>query len=725
MPRFAPNKVVLWDEDAVALPSSSNAPRSRVRTRAKGSDKRSGSEDESDSSAPSTVFSLEKESAERENASSSSSPERGETSLSSVPDVPGVSATRRNTDSTGDAAPSTASLAQDSGESAPLVQVIPDTIEHTHDGSDRLLEAEEDASHLYVVNDAASRRSDSSQGAGLGTRDGRSSPKSPERQKSEKRLPKGAVAAELEFGETVQGIYLAAFDIAANSVREGGEYKGLPSLRATLLLVVLQRRLVIFELGPHLSNVDSSPSWGIRQRSILDVHPEATKCSPTMATIPQTNTVLLAMPGRQRGHVHLSCLAFSNTSHTSITSSMAGSSSIIAAHSGSIASLALSSDGQLLCTASERGTLLRLWSTQIARVRGARRGVPLQAELVGELRRGSNPATILSMAIDPARSLLAAASDKGTVHFFNLEALQDAARRGPRDGGGTGTPARGLASGGRAGGSSAGDHLHGSSLSDHSNRFLPSALHGITQSIPASVMPQFLRAQWSFAQYRIPLHVFSSRTTEGGLQFEERAAPARRSGGRQRFGAEEEEAAAIGDTVVPAPPPKLEGGWDTMRTRLQDIRRGERSTEERIWLTWIPARVDGAESDARGADREVATGPAHTPHAAPYQLIAITNSGSHYRLGVRLRSGRDGDPGPAEDAGGSVVLDMYRQDKKGLTDQRRASAGGLRGSDDEGDALSTAAGAGASAIARAKSSQEGACWLIEHTRFGTRDPWVD
>jgi len=67
----------------------------------------------------------------------------------------------------------------------------------------------------------------------------------------------------------------------------------------------------------------------------------------------------------------------------------------------------LSPDGQLLATASEAGTLIRVFSTS-------------NCAKVAELRRGVDPAYIFSIAISPNSSMLAVTSDKSTLHIFDL-----------------------------------------------------------------------------------------------------------------------------------------------------------------------------------------------------------------------------------------------------------------------------------------------------------------
>ena len=80
---------------------------------------------------------------------------------------------------------------------------------------------------------------------------------------------------------------------------------------------------------------------------------------------------------------------------------------LINAHNAQVTSLALSLDGVRLATASEKGTLIRIFETS--------NGSKLQ-----ELRRGSDPADVYHLAFDRKSFWLAVTSDKNTVHVFTL-----------------------------------------------------------------------------------------------------------------------------------------------------------------------------------------------------------------------------------------------------------------------------------------------------------------
>ncbi|CAJ2504118.1 Uu.00g115120.m01.CDS01 [Anthostomella pinea] len=102
----------------------------------------------------------------------------------------------------------------------------------------------------------------------------------------------------------------------------------------------------------------------------------------------------LVFPGRTPGQVQVVHLATDSVS-------------IIPAHSSSLRALQLSLDGELLATASEKGTIIRIFST--------RNGAKL-----AERRRGTENATIYSLRFSPSGNMLSCTSDKGNLHIFDV-----------------------------------------------------------------------------------------------------------------------------------------------------------------------------------------------------------------------------------------------------------------------------------------------------------------
>jgi len=113
-----------------------------------------------------------------------------------------------------------------------------------------------------------------------------------------------------------------------------------------------------------------------------------------------------------------------NRSHTTTSASLSGSTyqsgdvllfstrsltvaNVIQAHKTPISFLAIDSNGTLLATSSEKGTVIRVWS------------IP-GAEKLYQFRRGTREAKIYSMNFNIVGTLLAVSSAHDTVHIFKL-----------------------------------------------------------------------------------------------------------------------------------------------------------------------------------------------------------------------------------------------------------------------------------------------------------------
>ena len=104
--------------------------------------------------------------------------------------------------------------------------------------------------------------------------------------------------------------------------------------------------------------------------------------------------IVIAVPGNVVGSVIID-------NHTM------GSQHIITAHTNGLSAIALNPEGTRLATASERGTLIRIWDT-------------VTGEKVREFRRGLEVVKITSLTFDLNTTRLVVCSDKGTVHIFSL-----------------------------------------------------------------------------------------------------------------------------------------------------------------------------------------------------------------------------------------------------------------------------------------------------------------
>eukprot|EP00891_Asterochloris_glomerata_P000677 jgi/Astpho2/677/fgenesh1_pm.00013_%23_28_t len=132
------------------------------------------------------------------------------------------------------------------------------------------------------------------------------------------------------------------------------------------------------------------------------LHSIETQSNPAglLALSAAAEQTVLACPGLHNGQVRVELYDVRRTK-------------FIQAHSSPLVCMALSLDGKLLATASERGTLVRIHSTA-------------DASKLQELRRGADPARIFSIAFSRGESpdFVAVTSDKHTVHVFNLDRKQ-------------------------------------------------------------------------------------------------------------------------------------------------------------------------------------------------------------------------------------------------------------------------------------------------------------
>lgn len=135
-------------------------------------------------------------------------------------------------------------------------------------------------------------------------------------------------------------------------------------------------------------------------------------------------SLVIAMPVQKQGQVHIysySLTLQNNTKHVFRSGLYPISFSlvqilflsvygIVDAHTGPIACLALNRDATRLATASDKGTLIRIFDTQTC-------------QKLQELRRGVDTVEILSMTFDPLSRYLAVSSNKGTIHVFALQEI--------------------------------------------------------------------------------------------------------------------------------------------------------------------------------------------------------------------------------------------------------------------------------------------------------------
>ncbi|XP_063979837.1 WD repeat domain phosphoinositide-interacting protein 4-like isoform X2 [Diachasmimorpha longicaudata] len=160
-------------------------------------------------------------------------------------------------------------------------------------------------------------------------------------------------------------------------------------LRRDKLIVALQREIHVF-------------SFPFPTRRLLTLE---TRDNPKglveVATLASAHKQLLAFPGHKIGSVQLVDLAATETGSSSAPAT-------ISAHQGPLACLAVNSNGTMVATASAQGTLVRVWDS-------------IRRQLLVELRRGADPATLYCITFSRDSEFLCASSDKGTIHIWALK----------------------------------------------------------------------------------------------------------------------------------------------------------------------------------------------------------------------------------------------------------------------------------------------------------------
>ncbi|KAF3203077.1 autophagy protein [Orbilia oligospora] len=170
------------------------------------------------------------------------------------------------------------------------------------------------------------------------------------------------------------------------------------------LIVVLEDQIYVYDISNMklLTTIETSPN----PNAICALSPSSEKCYLVYPRPVPTSPSPFAPP--------------SSTTSTTAVAGVSGSGDVIvydastlktigmiSAHKSPISALALSSDGMYLATASDTGTIIRVFS------------LPLGTKMF-QFRRGTYPSKIYSMAFNLASTMLCVSSATETVHIFRL-----------------------------------------------------------------------------------------------------------------------------------------------------------------------------------------------------------------------------------------------------------------------------------------------------------------
>lgn len=175
---------------------------------------------------------------------------------------------------------------------------------------------------------------------------------------------------------------------------------------------------------------------------------------------PDSSHTVLACPGLARGSIRIELY--------DINKAM-----LIKAHDAELAQFALNIDGSRIASASEKGTLIRIWDCFT--------GDPLR-----ELRRGMDRADIYCLSFNPTSTFIACSSDKGTVHIFSLDGA---------------TPSGAATTTSQSSSEHATPLRESESASSSANN-TKSGLSFMKDMLPVGLVPKYFGSEWSYAQVR-------------------------------------------------------------------------------------------------------------------------------------------------------------------------------------------------------------------------------
>lgn len=178
---------------------------------------------------------------------------------------------------------------------------------------------------------------------------------------------------------------------------------------------------------------------------------------------PDSSHTVMACPGLARGSIRVELY--------DINKAM-----LIKAHDAELAQFALNMDGSRIASASEKGTLIRIWDCFT--------GDPLR-----ELRRGMDRADIYCLCFNSSSTFVACSSDKGTIHIFSLDGS------GPNNS----NSAFHNESSNAQNQESESSNSNASSSTPNNTK---SGLSFMRDMLPAGLVPKYFGSEWSFAQVR-------------------------------------------------------------------------------------------------------------------------------------------------------------------------------------------------------------------------------
>jgi len=219
-------------------------------------------------------------------------------------------------------------------------------------------------------------------------------------------------------------------------------------LKKEKIIVVCESKIYIFSFT-NFQNIDTLDTFD-NPKGIIAVSSDK-------------NSTVIAYPDKTKGYVRVK--PYEKSFNT-----------LIAAHESHISFLALNSDGTLLATASDKGTLIRIYSTETG-------------NFLTELRRGTEKAEIYSICFNATSKFIACSSDRGTIHIFSLNTATEKLSKEQKEGGVLSEEQK-IEPG-----------PEDEQKKDEAPKNQRSFLSVFKKILP---LPKYFNSEWSFSQFRIP-----------------------------------------------------------------------------------------------------------------------------------------------------------------------------------------------------------------------------
>jgi WD repeat-containing protein 45 len=122
---------------------------------------------------------------------------------------------------------------------------------------------------------------------------------------------------------------------------------------------------------------------------------------------PATDKIVLAVPGATKGEIRVEKQVSTSNDPKAALPAAASNAQFIVACQSQVSQIAVDIRGSRIASASEKGTIIRVFDSNTG-------------QALDQFRRGSSQANVQCIAFNHDATIIAVTSDKGTLHFFTV-----------------------------------------------------------------------------------------------------------------------------------------------------------------------------------------------------------------------------------------------------------------------------------------------------------------